>query len=88
MNLALTNALFKTINAEVLARAEANAAEPYVHEVYEAHEARIKRMIAVLADGNDTLADMFFDALFDCTYDGLYWQRKVFKQIARKLAES
>jgi hypothetical protein len=85
---ALVDALFEAINAENLARSAANAAQPYVHADYEAHEQRLYRLVAVLADGNEELEDAFNDALFDITHDGVAWMRKVFADIARDVAEA
>jgi hypothetical protein len=80
---ALAEALIAAIHQENLARHEANAAEPYVHEVYAAHEDRLDRLVIALCDGNDRLADRFGDALFDITHDGLEWMRMVFNELAR-----
>lgn len=84
---ALTDALFEAINTANLARSAANAAEPYAHDDYEAQEKRLERLVAVLADGDDDLADAFSDALFDITHDGVAWARKVFDDIKRELED-
>lgn len=72
-------------HTENLARADANAAEPYVHATYTVHEARIKRLVAVLADGDDDLYDLFYEALFDITLDGLVHMFETFTSIVRDL---
>jgi transposase len=81
MNEALKEALLSTIHAENIARHEANAAEPYVHATYADHEQRIYRLVDALADGNEELAQRFNDALFDITFDGLAWMRKVWSDL-------
>jgi len=83
---ALTDALLVAIHAANLRRDEANAAEPYVHAAYAAVEARIDRLVAVLADGDEELADAFGQALFDITHDGLAHLRRVFADIVREQA--
>lgn len=82
----LVNALMAQIQHENCARYAANAAEPYVHEVYAAHEQRIYRLVDALCDGDEVLADRFNEALFDITHDGLSWQHKVFAELKQDVA--
>ena len=77
----LAVALIETIVAENIERHNANAAQPYVPEIYAAHEQRIYRLVAALADGNAALEDRFNDALFDMTFDGVTWVTEAFHRI-------
>jgi hypothetical protein len=83
----LTDALLAAIHAANLARSAANAAEPYVHADYAAHEQRIYRLVDALADGDQVLADRFNDALFDITHDGLAWMRQTYTRLARDVTD-
>lgn len=83
----LIDELLAMIVAENVARSEANAAEPYRHEVYAEHEARIDRLVAALADGDEWLDAAFSEALFDITYDGLAWARRVWSEMVAERAE-
>ncbi|AFI25000.1 hypothetical protein [Mycobacterium phage SWU1] len=83
----LVNHLFEAIVAENVKRATANMAEPYNHSVYKFHEDRIDRLVTTLADGNEALRDQFYEALFDITWDGVAWAKKVFAEISRDIAE-
>ncbi|ATN94065.1 hypothetical protein J4U01_gp093 [Mycobacterium phage Kumao] len=85
MDTKLIDALIEAIVAENIKRYEANAAQPYVHEVYQAHEDRIFRLVAALADGDDDLERLFNDALFDITFDGVDWARKVYRDLKAEL---
>lgn len=77
--------LMACIVAENVARAKANAAEPYVHAVYADHEERIGRLVALIADGDDVLEERFYEALFDITYDGVHWALDTFRLMAREV---
>lgn len=85
---ALIDPIMTLIVAENLARAKANAAEPYVHATYEVHADRIHRLVDVISDGDGELAARFYESLFDITYDGVDWARDVFnRHVADRVEE-
>ena len=84
----LTTGLITAAYDAQMACYDANAAEPYSHDVYAAADARRQRIVDMLADGDDQLAGKFGDALFDITHEGADSAVRAFNAIRAELLDS